>query len=313
MPKRELKERISIKQQRRDAINGTPLARDPKLYDTDRVIPKAQGGTYTDENTRTLNPITHMERHLTHKVRTPELEVLKNLMDERVQVKKLLYSFNNRVLASMRETDQLNTQMKEWLDQKSKEIESQLGKIDREITKYILSLNLPIVQSALKVYGLGPITIASLLTYIEIDKAEYASSLWSYVGLDKPSYERYTKGITGGGNKTLRTTLYTMADSMIRTGSVYRGVYDNEKFKLSNSLLITKTYNTEGKLVEAAWKDTKPSHRHGAAIRKMIKHFLADFWYVWRTLEGLPTPDLYVEARMGHTGIVKPQERGWIF
>ena len=66
-------------------------------------------------------------------------------------------------------------------------------------------------------------------------------------------------------------------------------------------------------LHEMAWKDVAPMHRHQAAIRKMMKHFLADFWYVWRTLEGLETPMLYPEAKLGHTGIVKPEERGWVF
>jgi hypothetical protein len=44
-----------------------------------------------------------------------------------------------------------------------------------------------------------------------------------------------------------------------------------------------------------------------------MKHFLADFWYVWRTEEGLETPNLYVEEKMGHKGIVRPEERGWEF
>jgi hypothetical protein len=61
------------------------------------------------------------------------------------------------------------------------------------------------------------------------------------------------------------------------------------------------------------WKDTKPCHRHGAAIRKMIKHFLADLWFVWRETENLPTTPLYVESVLGHTGIIKPEERGWIW
>ena len=172
---------------------------------------------------------------------------------------------------------------------------------------------MPIVKSAIQIKGLGAITIAYLLVYIDITKARYASSLWSYVGLDKASYERYTKGESGGGNKTLRTVLYTMADSMIKTRAIYRNIYDAEKTKLESSLKITKSRNTQGKLIECTWSETKPCHRHGAGIRKMIKHFLADFWLVWRTLEGLDTPCLYPEAKLGHTGIVKPEERGWVY
>jgi hypothetical protein len=168
------------------------------------------------------------------------------------------------------------------------------------------------VKAALNIKGVGPITIAFLLVYIKIENAEYASSLWSYVGYDKSSHERYTKGEAGGGNKTLRTALYAFAGSMIRSRGAYREVYDREKLKLSNSELFTLSRKTDGKALERMmWKDTMPSHRHDAAIRKMNKHFLADVWKVWRTLEGLPTPYLYVQEKMGHTGIIQPEERGW--
>jgi len=50
---------------------------------------------------------------------------------------------------------------------------------------------------------------------------------------------------------------------------------------------VTKSRNTQGKLIECLWSETKPCHRHGAGIRKMIKHFLADFWYVWRNVRGV--------------------------
>ena len=171
----------------------------------------------------------------------------------------------------------------------------------------------PIIKSALGVKGVGPITVAYMMVYIDIEKANYMSCLWSYTGLVKPSHERYEKGVTGGGNKTLRTVLYTMADSMIKTRSVYRDVYDLEKLKLSQSRKMIKTRNTQGKLIECEWKDTKPSHRHGAGIRKIIKHFLADWWHVHRKTEGLPTAKPYVVEHLGHKDYIYPKERGWIY
>jgi hypothetical protein len=252
-----------------------------------------------------------MKRHETYRERTPELEELKIMVDARQQVIKFINSLNNRLLAKNRSTDQLDKFTQEWMKQKVKEAQSQLGKTDRRIEKYVRHLDIPIAKIALKIRGLGANTVAYLLVYIDITKAEYASSLWSYCGYDKAAHERYTKGESGGGNKTLRTVLFTMASSMIKTRAIYRDVYDNEKKKLENSMKFTHSRNTQGKLIECMWKDTKPCHRHGAAIRKMVKHFLADLWYVWRTLEGLDTPCLYPEAKLGHTGIVKPEERGW--
>jgi len=311
--KEALKEKIRNKQNGKCLVTSKDLAKETRLFDTDRIDPKANGGTYTDENTRALDPIGHMKWHNIYRERSPEMAELKTLIDGREQIRKLLNSLNNRLLADKRNTDHIDLKTKQWIEEKIKETILQDGKAKREIEKFIKKLDIPFVKSALAIRGLGALTIAYLLVYVDIEKARYASSLWSYCGYDKASYERYMKGKSGGGNKTLRTALYTMADSMIKTRAVYRDIYDAEKQKLENSLKITKSHNTQGKLIECAWKDTKPCHRHGAAMRKMIKHFLADAWYVWRTLEGLSTPMLYPEEKLGHTGIVKPEERGWIY
>ncbi len=311
MSKKALKTKIAVKQNGKCALSAEKLGVDTSLMDTDRINPKANGGIYTDDNTRVLTPKEHMKRHFIYRERTPELTQLKILIDGREQIRKLINSLNNRLLASKRQTDEMDAMTKTWIESQIKESSHQLHKQDARIDKHIRSLRLPIVQSMMEIKGLGTITIAYLLVYIDITKAEHASSLWSYVGLDKPSHERYTKGESGGGNKTLRTVLYTWADVQIKHKTVYRDVYDLEKLKLENSLKIVKSRNTQGKLVECLWSQTKPCHRHGAAIRKMIKHFLADLWFVWRESERLPVTPLYVESVLGHTGIIRPQERGW--
>lgn len=313
MSKTALKQKIKTRQDGKCSLTAEKLAQETSLFDTDRIDPKAKGGIYTDENTRVVNPVAHMQRHEIFRERTPELTELKSIIDGREQIRKLVNSLNNRLLAVNRKTDNLDKITQKWITEKIKETQLQLGRTDRRVDKFIKFLDLPIAKTALKIRGLGAVTIAYLLVYIDINKAQYASSLWSYCGYDKASHERYTKGESGGGNKTLRTVLFAMADSMIKTRAVYRDVYDAEKIKLENSMRITKSRNTQGKLTECLWSQTKPCHRHGAAMRKMIKHFLADFWLVWRTLEGLDTPYLYPEAKLGHTGIVKPEERGWVY
>lgn len=313
MSKTELKTRIRTKQKGVCAVSAEQLAKETRLFDTDRIEPKAKGGIYTDENTRVVTPLAHMKRHYIYRERTPELTELKILIDGREHIRKLLNSLNNRLLASKRRTDEMDAITEKWIKEQVKITQSQLNKQDRRIEKFIKGIDTPIVKSMMGIKGLGVITMAYLLTYIDIKKAEHASAMWSYVGFDKPSYERYTKGESGGGNKTLRTVLYTWADSGIKTKSIYREVYDREKLKLENSMKVTKSRNTQGKLIECMWKDTKPCHRHGAGMRKMIKHFLADLWFVWRTTEGLPTTPLYVESVLGHTGIIRPEERGWKF
>lgn len=313
MNKVALKTKISKKQNGKCALTDEKLPFHLSLMDTDRKNPKANGGIYTDENTRIVNPVAHMKRHEIYKDRGSEMEGLKTLIDAREQLRKLNNSANNRLLAMHRRTDKLDELTEKFLKEQAASTKSELGKLDRRIEKYLKSIPQPIAKTALQIKGLGAITIAYMLVYIEIDKARYASSLWAYVGLDKASHKRYEKTVAGGGNKTLRTVLYAMAESFIKSRNIYREVYDNEKQKLEASEKLTMSRNTQGKLIECKWSETKPCHRHGAAIRKMIKHFLADFWLVWRTLEGLDTPMLYPEAKLGHTGIVKPEERGWVY
>jgi len=310
--KTQLKERIGKKQNGLCRLSQKPLDVDLSLIDTDRIIPKYQGGTYyKDENVRIVDPVAHMKRHGNYKEREEDMHELKKLVDARAQLTKQANSANNRLLAMKRQTDDLDKETVDFLKNELEEINKQTGKIGRRIEKHLKEMKHPMYEKAKEIKGVGAVTIAYLLVYIDIEKARYASSLWSYVGFDKPSYERYEKGVAGGGNKTLRTLLYTTADSFIKQRNIYRDVYDREKQKLENSQLKTWSRNTQGKMVYCMWKETMKSHRHGAAIRKMLKHFLADWWYVQRKVSGLPTPELYVKDKMGHTGIIKPQDRGW--
>ena len=290
-----------------------PEVNESSLLDKHRRVKKRHGGKVEKSNIDYIEPVDNMYLNGTLREREASLEKLKVLMDERNQLLKMKNSFNNRILAYERRVDLLQESTLVFLKDSIKSCTSELKKLERRIERHMKDdmPGYPIANVALKIKGIGPMTVASILCYVDIHKAQYASSLWAYVGYDKASHERYSKGTAGGGNKTLRTQLFSTAESIIKSRGVYREVYDNEKQKLENSLRITKTRNTQGKLIECAWKDTKPSHRHGAAMRKMIKHFLADLWFVWRELEGLETRPLYVEEKMGHTGIIKPEERGW--
>ncbi|MBA7500891.1 hypothetical protein ES704_03653 [subsurface metagenome] len=311
MGKTIIKQKIKNSQKDKCALTGVLLSEDLSLIDTDRRTSKMLGGIYTDENTRIVDPVAHMKRHGNFREREKQLNQLKTFIDGREQLMKLVNSFNNRMLSVKRRTDSLDKETLEFLESEQANVEIMLNLRDREIINYLKIMDLPIIQIALKIKGVGPITVAYLITYIIINKANYASSLWSYVGFHKASHKRYEKGVAGGGNKTLRTILFNTGDSMIKCRSPYRDVYDTEKQKLENSEKIVESRNTKGILIKCKWKETKPCHRHGAAKRKMLKHFLADLWFVWRTLENLPTPHLYVQEKLGHKNIVRPEERGW--
>lgn len=311
MAKEVLKRRIKERQDSVCKLSLVPLPEETYLFDTDRVVPKAEGGIYTDDNTRVVHPVAHMQRHGNLVIRPTELETLKAMVDDRQQVLKLRNKFANQIRAYKRQTDTLLEDTLSFLETQLRGVDLVLKRKTREVEKFVKNLDSRLVRAALGVRGLGPMTVAFCLVYIRLEKAEYPSSLWKYAGLHCASHERYTKGKASGGNKTLRTALYTFADSQVKGRGPYREVYDRVKKRLENSNKVVKTRNTQGKLVELPWCETKPSHRHGAAMRAIMKHFLADYWYVGREIAGLRTEPLYVEAKLGHTHIISPRERGW--
>ena len=296
------------------ALSGVPLTDDPSLLDVDRINERFRGGEYTVDNTRVVTPLAHMERHGNLRERPEWMDELKSMMDDRRQTMNLKQKMENQLLAYQRLTDVVNPDTVEFLKDSLEPVTKRLGRIDRQVEKHMRKSPDPLVQAAMGVVGVGPVTLAGMTVYVDIEKAQSASALWKYVGLHAASHERYTKGESGGGNKTLRTMLYNMAVAMMKNRNCpYRLVYDRTKDKLSVSEKITNSRNNQGKMVQVAWKDTMASHRHGAALRAMIKHFLADYWFVGRELNGLSTKLLYVEAQLGHTSIIQPEDRGWVY
>lgn len=159
------------------------------------------------------------------------------------------------------------------------------------------------------VRGCGPTMAAVIISHLDIHRARYPSSVWRYAGLDVTPEGRgrsrrkaemgtttYTDPKTGevkekktlGYNPFLKTKLMgVLADSMIKSNSQYRVVYDARKVR-------TQGYNA----VDPERFKT-PAHRHMDAKRHMIKVFLADLYAVWRGMEGLEVHPWYAEEKLG--------------
>ncbi len=311
--KAALKKKLRHKQDDKCVLSDKKLNKETHLFDTDRVISKAEGGIYTDENTRVVDPVAHMMRHGNLRLRDENLTELKALIDDREQILKLRNKVANQLRAAERRTDNLHKDTMIFLKEELTHVESIYKDRTKRVEKWVKDYRTEdsLMIAALNVHAIGDKTVAYCMAYIDLTKAKHASSLWAYAGLDKPSHARYQKGETSGGNKKLRCALWNMAESQVKLNGPYRSVYDAVKQRLSASKKFTQSRNTQGKLVKVMWKDTKPCHRHGAALRAIMKHFLADYWYIGRTLLGLPTDPLYVEAVLGHTSIIRPAERGW--
>lgn len=317
MSKVSLKQSYIEEKGRICALCGQPILGDEYYdMDTDRIVPKAESGDYEKENYRVAHPECHMKRHGTFRDRPKAEDDLKEKVDDREQVMKLCFKINNQVMACKRNTDYLSQDTLSFLESHLKDVEKYLNDKEKDIKKAVKELSEvdPFMKSVLSVKGIGEMTAALCYVYIDLEKAKSASSLWSYAGLHASSENRYEKNKSSGGNKSLRTGLYRMAQAQVKLDGAYREVYDRAKAKKEKSEEIVRSRNRQGKMQEVAWKDTMKSHRHGHAMRAIMKHFLADYWLVGRTLSGLSTSPLYAEAvlKSGHRTIM-PEERGWLY
>jgi hypothetical protein len=314
MPKQALKKKHSHLQDGFCDLTGEELPSETKLFDTHRPVAKKDGGIYDDENTTVVLPLPHQEEHETRRIRPPKLAAMKTKIDGREQISKICCSYTNRLDADRRRVDKLEPETIEWLKDSGKTVGAKLRQVDKELTKMLKDYDHPLIEPALNVRGIGPVSIAYWLVYVEIHKAKHASSIWKYAGVHVPAIERYEKGKAGGGNKRLRTMFYTTALSQMQGRGPYRHFYDNVKGRLEISEKLVQSRNTQGFLKEMMWKDTKPCHRHGAALRAIMKHLFNDFWYVDRELAGLETSMGYAEAQLGKGhGTINPTENGWIW
>lgn len=293
---------------------GQEAELDLSLMDIHRMVQKNEGGVYELSNCQVLTPEEHQRLHNNYADRSEEFEELKSFMDARRQAMKAENGANNRMLAYKRNVDRLDENTLQFCAQQAEDAKKHRDSIDKKVSKAVNNFaeNSEFVSQAIDIPSVGPVTAAYCLVYIDLFKADTVSKLWSYAGLHKPNYERYQKGETSGGNKTLRTALYTFAESVMKNkNSPYRAVYDSEKAKKEVSEQLTWTRNTQGKLVQVPWKETKPSHRNGHALRQVMKFFLSDFHFVGRTLMGLPVRPVYAEDKLGHINISHPNNRGW--
>jgi len=181
-----------------------------------------------------------------------------------------------------------------------------------------------------QVPGVGPAMGGVLITYFDIHKASYISDFWSYAGLDVViSPDGTGKGRSrreehliprkykdrNGEEKTRMSVTYNpwlkarllgaLATSFMRTPNCpWRLVYDNYKNRLLSDPRKQKVTLAEYKSLhkrdpEAATMVWPPLRFHRAALRYMVKQFLADFWIQWRTMEELPLTAPYAEAKLG--------------
>lgn len=173
----------------------------------------------------------------------------------------------------------------------------------------------PLGQWARGIVGIGPVLAAGLLAHIELEKAPTYGHIWSFAGLN-PTV-KWEKGEKRPWNAALKVLCWKIGESFVKVSGheddVYGHVYaevkakyqaENEAGKYADAAARALSEKRIGKATEAykAYSVGKlpPAHIHARAKRYAVKLFLSHYWEVGRKLAGLPVPDPYPIAHLGH-------------
>lgn len=173
----------------------------------------------------------------------------------------------------------------------------------------------PIGAWMLSIVGIGPIIAAGMIAHIDIHKAQTASQIWRYAGLD-PTV-RWEKGKKRPWNASLKVLCWKAGESFVKTqnagGAVYGPMYverkaletarneAGENAATAARILTEKRFgaDTEARKHLEAGR-LPPAQIHARARRYAVKMFLAHLHETWRGMEGLPVPEPYAIAHLKH-------------
>ncbi len=221
-------------------------------------------------------------------------DLLRALVDLRQLYQKQRIGFGNRIGAIERGVDIPSNGSMDILTKYMTRFMDLEAETEKDILNAIKGNE--IIARMQNVKGIGPLLAAKLVALIDIRVADSVSALWRYAGYGvvNGKAERPTKGEKLHYNSRLKTYLYVVGDSFLKSHSPYAEIY-------YSSLEYYRANRPD-------WTD---SHCKRAARRRMLKVFLAHLWEQWRTLEGLPTRPLYAQERLGHDHYMDAQAFGW--
>jgi len=171
------------------------------------------------------------------------------------------------------------------------EYRDRMHEIEKGIAKYLTRVlkEHPMGDWLIDVKGIGPVLGAALVSFIDIDRADHASSVWKFCGLsvdpETGRSDRLKKGVKCSYSPFMKTICWKVGESFVKSKGRYREVYDTSRVfyrdKFPERIEEVKD-DKGGKRVK--YND---GHIHAMSKRRAVKLFLSHFWEEWREREGL--------------------------
>ncbi len=197
---------------------------------------------------------------------------------------------------------------------------SRLENIEKDIAKHLKGWveEEPIYAEWLKdIKGIGPILGAGLIAWLDSESPTYGtgftkrfatiSKLWAYSGLsvdEDGRAVRRKKGQQANWDARLKTHLWKVGESFVKTKGGYRDLYDTFRAEYDAKWQTPEDCGSKGCANKGGGKCMK-GHRYAAAKRKTVKVFLAHLFMKWRELEGLPLEHPFIIGRGGHEHLIE--------
>lgn len=204
------------------------------------------------ENLERLCTFCHAKEHKIE----PKFSELKKLIVYYEKVQKMRVAIRNSLMSFKR----IELDPPKGLVDEAEKLRKLEHNFEKEIKNYWEENPTPLYEWAIKIKGVGGVSIAKILSQIDFKRTPGVSSLWAYAGFTPESNKR--KGVKANWNGYLKSYCFQLVDCMIKARTPkYRDVYDREK---------------EKQLV----KGLKKRHSHNRALRKVAKVFLRDLYLV---------------------------------
>jgi hypothetical protein len=143
----------------------------------------------------------------------------------------------------------------------------------------------------INIRGIGPTFAAYIIAEYDINLSATSSVMWKRAGM-APGFDKRVAGVKICYNAFLKKKLLgVIANFFIKMNTIYADHYYNYKKRWENKMIVYK----EGE--EA--KPVYPAHRNAAAKRYMMKMFIKDLYFAWRTIAGLEIVETWAIRKGG--------------